>query len=399
MSVIERARGKYTIEIPVGKYSNGSQKRYTETFYCSKKSEAKAREAELKAKFKGGELTQVNKINFEKFTKMWVEQYAEKNLKAKTLYRYKELLDSRIIPALGRINLDKLMPMDILVFENKLRENGARKDGKSTGGLSERTVLHHHRLISTILGAAVRWGYITHNPAQKIDKPKNIQKDIEFLTLEQINRLIDALKDEDIKYQALMILALETGARRGEIMALNWKDIDFKNNSIRINKAVQFIPNDGLNITTVKTKSSNRTISISENIISILKSYKRIQEREKNDLSLGDDFIFTSPEGSQMHPDTVTHFMPKFIKKHNNKISKDQTLTQEEKDSLYLPKVSFHGLRHSNATLLISQNVNMKTVSSRLGHANISTTLDIYTKAISSADKEVAEKLGAILSQ
>jgi len=400
MAVIERSKGTYTIEIHLGRYSNGKQKRYTETFHCSKKSEALAREVELKAQFKRGDLTQVKKVTFESFIKLWLEEYAEKNLGDKTVYRYKELLNSRIIPSLGHIKLDKLIPTDILMFENDLRDKGSRKDGKEKG-LSETTVLHHHRLMSTILEAAVKWGYISNNPARKIDKPKNIDTDIEYLTLEEIQRFVKALESEELKYQALIMLALETGVRRGEIMALTWEDINFDNNTIKINKSLQCIPKTERTIKSPKTKSSYRTITISSNVISLLKSFKIKQSKDK--LKLGDKWkninrVFTSSDGSTMHPDTVTHFVPKFIKSYNDKISKNEKYTDQEKEALYLPRITFHGLRHSNATLLISQNINMKTVSSRLGHANISTTLDIYTKALKSSDKDVADKMDSLLT-
>jgi integrase len=171
MAIIQRGKNKFTIEIHLGKDANGKQKRYTETLHTSKKSEVKARESELKAKYKKGDLTQIRKISFQEFTNIFLDEYAEQELQPKTVHRYKELLSKLIIPSLGFIRLDKLLSTDILMFENDLRKDGARLDGKP-GGLSEKTILHHHKLIKLILEKAVKWGYIQNNPSNKVDPPK-----------------------------------------------------------------------------------------------------------------------------------------------------------------------------------------------------------------------------------
>ena len=403
MAIIERSKGKYTIEIHLGKDSNGKQKRYTETFHCSKKSEAVAREAELKAQYKKGDLTQIKKISFSEFIDLWMKEYAKPKLEDKTFYEYKGLLDRRVIPSLGFIRLDKLTPMDILMFENDLRKEGSRIDGKK-GNLSEKTIRHYHFIINEILESAVKWGYIVNNPAQKIDKPKVTKKDIEYLNLEQTQRFIQYLQCESIKHQAFIMLAIDTGCRRGELVALTWNDVDFDRNIINIDKAVSSVPKNH-SIKAPKTKSSVRKICVSANTMAILKTLKTKQISDK--LRLGNKWqgtndinnnrVFIKWNGEELKPNSVSDFVPDLIERYNQKINEDKTINKELKEQLFLPQITLHGLRHTNATILISKNINLKTVSSRLGHSNISTTMDIYTKALKSADEEVANIMGEIL--
>ncbi len=195
--------------------------------------------------------------------------------------------------------------------------------------------------------------------------------------------MLDLLEDEPIQYRTMIHLLLYTGMRRGELCGLEWKDIDSQKFLIHILRESLYLPEKGIYEETTKTLSSERVIKIPTDLLDSLNKYKAWQASER--LSLGDkwhdsDRLFTAWNGKPVHPDTVTGWFHKFIVRNN------------------LPDISIHSLRHTNATLLIASGVNIRTVSNRLGHAQTSTTGNIYAHAIRSADEAAAETLQNILS-
>jgi integrase len=176
----------------------------------------------------------------------------------------------------------------------------------------------------------------------------------------------------------LITLALSTGLRRGELLGLEWRDLDFEKNTLEVRQSSQYLPGTGLITKDPKNETSKRLISVPESVVALLKQYKAYQSEEQlkiADLWQGSNRVFTTWDGKPMHPDTVSGWFPEFLNRHG------------------LPRIRLHDLRHTSATLLIGQGLHAKTISSRLGHANISTTMDIYGHALKSADKEAAEKL------
>ncbi|MBU3208033.1 site-specific integrase [Clostridium algidicarnis] len=336
------------------------------------------------------------KITFEDFIEKWLKNYAEPELAPKTLHRYKELLNSRIIPALGHIKLNKLQPTHLTEFYTNLREDGIRSDGKP-GGLSERTILHHHRLISSILTCAVQWQFLLSNPALRLKAPKVTKTEAKHFNIEQTEYILSLLDKEPIKYRTMVVLAIYGGMRMGELTALEWQDVDFNNGLLKINKSLQHLKEKGTFIKSTKNETSNRIISLPDSAITLLREYKVWQNGEKAILgNLWNDNctnIFTALDGGPMFPSTISKWFNNFIKRHNESIMNDDTILQEDKDIYILDNVNFHGLRHTSATILINQGVDVTTVSKRLGHARTSTTTDIYSHSLKKSDKEASNKL------
>ena len=384
-------------------------------------------------------------ITFNDFAQRWFNDYADKQLRSRTVTRYKELMN-RITPAIGHIKLCKLQPHHLMEFYNNLSEDGIRFDTKytpcsdfkeilSASGytqkmlseksgvsltairscingknvskntadnisavlnrkdiftvaegktrLSDKTVSEYHRLISSILTAAVQWQVIIANPCDRVKPPKVERKEAVSLDEVQANELITCLQSEPIKYRTAVMLTLYTGLRRGEVCGLDWSDIDFENGLVKINKSVLYSANKGVYEDTTKTNSSNRIISIPSAMVQLLKEYKIEQSKKK--LLMGDMWnnsgkVFTSESGGMINPDTLSTWFKGFINRHN------------------LPDIHYHSLRHTAATLLIAGGVDIATVSKRLGHADRTTTLNIYTHAIKSADKAAADKLQDIFT-
>ena len=213
-------------------------------------------------------------------------------------------------------------------------------------------------------------------------KTKIEKKEAAYLDEYQAQELLNCLQNGPLQYRAIITLLLYSGMRRGEVCGLEWSDIDFKNSIIDISKTSLYLTDRGVFDDTTKTESSKRVIKIPGAVLVILKEHKA--EQMKNRFKLGDKWVnsnkvFTQWNGNPIHHDTITGWFSKFIKRNN------------------LPPIHLHSLRHTNATLLIASGADLRTVSKRLGHSNMTTTSNIYTHAIKSADEKAAELLGDIL--
>jgi integrase len=194
--------------------------------------------------------------------------------------------------------------------------------------------------------------------------------------------LLELLEEEPIKYKLAVNLLIFSGLRRGEIVGLKWSDIDYDGQIISVRRALKYVPGKGIFEGDPKTFKSIRSIKLPDFIFELLKTYKvwQLEERIKvGDRWQDNDYIFTKWNGEPMNLDTIGGYLKKFTNKHN------------------LKPVHMHSLRHTNATLLIANGVDLKTVSSRLGHADLSTTGNIYTHAINAADAKASDALENIL--
>ncbi len=275
------------------------------------------------------------KVTFEKFVDKWLSDYAEKQLQPKTLYRYREMLNSRIIPCLGHLKLNKVQPMHLLEFYNNLKENGIRKDNRE-GGLSDRTILHHHRLISIILTTAVQWQLILTNPCERIKPPKVEKREAKHYDEVQAIIMLESLECEELKYKVMISLALYVGLREGELMGLTWDNINFEKGILEINKASQYIPGKGTFTKSPKNESSKRLVSISGQVIILLKQYKLLQNGERlkcGELWEDHNMLFTQWNGKAMHPYTPTKWFPQFIKRHERRMELSKRMRKIRADS------------------------------------------------------------------
>jgi len=371
--------------------------------------------AEFIVEIEHGLVIDGKKMTFKKFVECWLKDYAETNLAPKTLFRYKEILDSRILPSLGHLKLDQLRPTHIIEFENMLREPGIRMD-KKEGGLSEKTILQHHRIISSILNDAVEWQLLFSNPAARVKPPRVKKVQAKCFDEDQMLIILDALEQlpvELLRFRAIIDLALGTGLRRGEIMGLEWRDIDFDKRTLEVRQASQYLPGKGCFIKDPKNETSKRLISVPAATIAVLKKWKAKQTERKMripDLWSVGEWVFTTWDGHRMHPDTISKWFPEFLKKiivHRTCSGFMQTedfcphcnKKVHTEDIIRLPRLNFHSLRHTSATLLIAEGSDVREVSGRLGHSNMSTTGDIYAHFVKKADVAAAEKLNDLMTR
>ncbi len=387
-----RGKGSYRLTVQCG-IKDGKQIRKRRTAHAKTPHEAEKMLAGFIVEVERGLVIDGKKMTFKEFVERWLKDYAEANLAPMTLFRYKDLLTGFILPSLGHIKLDQLRPTHIIEFENMLRENGIRRD-KKPGGFSEKTIMQHHRIISSILNDAIQWQLLFSNPAARVKPPKVPKKQAACYDEDQMVTLLgilDQLLPEFLKFRVMVDLALATGLRRGELMGLEWKDIDFDSCTLEVRQASQYLPGKGCFVKDPKNETSKRLISVPVNSIALLKKWKAQQSEQRlkvgdlwhkqNEKGEDENWVFTTWDGRQMHPDTPSKWFNKFLKKNN------------------LPHIPFHGLRHTSATLLIAEGSDIKEVSGRLGHANTSTTGNIYAHFLKKADQAAAEKLNNLMAR
>lgn len=298
-------------------------------------------------------------MTFEALSKKWMDEYARQKLAPMTITSYTYLL-MRINKAIGHKKLKEIKPLHLNSFYSNLREKGTKHDVKGKpmkdASLAPKTILEHHRLISNILSYAVKWQLVESNVASYADPPKLSHKEISILDEQQLKRLLSLLGDVPQPYGTMIKLLLYTGLRRGELMGLEWKDIDLDKGLMQIVRTSQYIGSKTIITKDPKTASGRRKLTLSRSACNMLREYKAWQTTQR--LQIGDqwvctDRLFTAWNGAPMYPDTISSWFTDFLNKSD------------------FPKVSLHSLRHSNASMMIAEGVDIRTVSQRLGHAEI----------------------------
>lgn len=370
-SIEKRGKGTYRLVVSRGYNLDGKPAKHTKTVHCTKK-EAKIELAQFVTKVQSGMVADGKSMTFAEFTEIWKRDYGSKELAPKTYSRYIGILKSRILPYLGSFPLDKIKPTDLMNFYDMLENDTQIKRISKNNGqrtlkpLSPKTILEHHRLISAMLQNAVYWQLLPSNPARRVKPPKTKKPKMEFFNDDECKFLIQSLMEltgSNLKYKVAILLDIFSGIRRGELIGLEWSDVDFKNETININKSTQYLPENGIFDKDTKTESSNRIVPIPNYITKTLLEYKEWYDEQKDicgDKWINSNKLFVQDNGKPMHPDTIGKWFKPYI------------------EELGLPTIKFHGIRHTNATLMIANNVDIATVSARLGHASINTTIKYY---------------------
>ena len=455
MASIQKRNGSYLITVSTGYDIAGKQQRTTMTWTPPAGMTPRQIEKELnrqatlfEEKVKTGQVIGGD-IRFADFAERWFSDYGKEHLKARTYADYMHAMP-RINAALGHIAVNKIKPNHVAQLCKNLGESGIREDTKylpsvdfkallkqrrlsqaqlsdmagvshsSIGGivrgnrvsqptaekvsralempmkelfapaagsadtLTGQTVLKYYRVLSSILTTAVQWQLIPFNPCERVKPPKVEHKEANCLDEAATRELFRCLEQENIQNRAIVILAVYTGMRRGELCGLTWNDIHFDNGLIDINKESIYIRGQGIRDDTPKNQTSRRVIKVSPDVLDVLRLLRTDQNKKR--LQVGDQWtnsgkVFTRWNGSPVDPDAISGWFHGFIQKNG------------------LPPIRFHDLRHTNASLLIAAGTDIKTVSKRLGHSSVSTTGNIYTHAIKTADELAADTLHDILGK
>lgn len=361
-----------TIKIP-----KGLTKRQIESFI-------KEQEVLFESKCKGG-LSSKSNIRFRDFAPEVMEIKKLSGKAVSTLSRYQDMLNDRILPFLGHMKIKDITGSLLNEFYKSLTVPGANKR-HSNNGLSNKTILEYHRLLSTIFEEARKQRIIEFNPAKDASPPSVTKKEVNYFQPHEVRMIMDAFNKETIKWRTLGFLMLTYGGRRGEFIGLKRSSINFENHTITISSCVLYRHNVGIYDTPFPKNKKPRVMPMSKEIETLLIEYLNWLDNEK--IKLADkwentDYIFTSETGGLINPDTVS--------KHYERLSK-----KLQKENENFPSLNSHAFRHTVASTLLANGVDIVTVSDYIGDEP-KTLMGHYAHIISDAKREAFDKMNDII--
>ncbi len=300
------------------------------------------------------------------YLERWLEQVCKLTMRPNTYKQYRSIVYHHLIPSLGYIKLQKLTA-------EKVQEFCAQKQNE---GLSPGTVALVHSVLNTALENAVRWGLVARNVAKLVTLPHVERYEAQTLTMEQALKLLELARGSRI--ETLLLVALTTGMRRGELLALRWDDVDFEKGVLHVRRTMSHIPGMGYKEGEPKTKAGRRTIVLSSVTIEALKEHRFDQKQAR--IMAGEKWqergiVFCNIYGGFFNPVKVLALFQRLLREAG------------------LPHMRFHDLRHSAATILLEARVHLKMVQERLGHSSIATTADIYSHISPEMQQETVDKI------
>ena len=319
-------------------------------------------------------------VKFKEFAEKWLNDFARVNLKKTTFQRMKNTT-IRVYAAFGHLRVDSITRGQIQAFVDDMAKNG--KNMKTGKPLSRKSIVHHLNFLSDVFNYALRFDMIDSNPCNHIFVPKGEKKEKEIYTVEEMKQLFKLVNQyAPLKYKAFLTLAVYSGFRNGELMGLEWKDVDWENNVISVRRTSNYTVTDGNYTDTPKTKSSIRSLKLPQQVFDVLSELRESQLKNKENLGtkwIDSDRLFVTEIGKPLHRGSPYKWQREFTERHGMRFC------------------DIHSLRHFNATVLINAGVDTATVSSALGHSNISTTTNIYFHAIREAQARTGEAIAAVL--
>ena len=294
----------------------------------------------------------------------WIENVHKDNLRISTYVKYKKHI-KYIVSDLGEIWLQKLTPEQVTRFYTK----------KIKDGLSSKTVHGIHGVLKLALDNAVRWNYVSKNVCDLVKPPRVVSREVVPLDIEQARMLLESVREH--RLEVLLTMAIVTGMRRGELLALTWSNIDFERHSLQVVHTVDYIPKYGYVQTEPKTKAGKRLIRLPAFLMDMLKAHRVQQEEQRSKVGTAwenRDLVFPDLKGGYFNPNYLLRVFKKIL------------------ENAGVPHMHFHDLRHSAATILLCMGINIKVIQSLLGHSDISITLGLYSHLLPTMQQEVVDK-------
>ncbi|NWQ40347.1 site-specific integrase [Bacillus sp. EB106-08-02-XG196] len=386
-SLRQRGKDSWELTVSLGKGPDGKYLKRTKNVKARNKTLAKEMLRQYIYEVETGEYINLGNVYFRDLVEIWREKHAA-NLAIRTQQGYESNLNLRILPYFGHLKVSNIKKIQVQNFIDNLKQTNITVDGKEKK-LSNSHINNHHILLGSIFSFAVDRGFMKENPMKGIKKLKVEQKRKNVLKKQDIVMLMQTLNKESLMWRALVTLGLFSGAREGELVALEWKHVDFDNSTIIIEQSLTLKKGEGVIVKSTKTNRS-RILSLPSSVLKLLEDLNNekktfLLQAEEGPINTWEgtdgDFVFTTPNsfGHPIRPDSVSQWWNRFLKKND-----------------YLKKITFHGLRHTSVSLLIDKNNSMKVISERIGHAKIGTTMDIYGHLLEDADKKAADSLNEI---
>jgi integrase len=290
---------------------------------------------------------------------------SKSSVRPKTWERYEQICRIHIVPEIGHLKLKSVTPMMVQdLYRRKLEI------------LSPRTVVYVHVTLHKSLSQALKWNLIPKNVTELVDRPRIIKEEIKPLGADEVERLFETVADHPL--EALYILAVTTGLRKGEILGLRWTDVDLDSKTLQVRRSLSFMKGGSVFVPP-KTAKGKRNIGLSRISIEALQKHRLLQAEQKELWSEDHDLVFPNTMGQPRQSNSVVNTSFERIKRKGN-----------------LPNIRFHDLRHTCATLLLSKGVHPKIVQELLGHSSISITLDTYSHVLPNMQEKVVEAMEEI---
>jgi integrase len=374
-----RSKGSWTIVLDVGRDPETGKRRQQWHTIRGTKRDAERALREMLVALEKGTYVKPSRLTLGEWLMQWFNSYVIMHTTPRTQESYYSIMYHHLIPSLGEIPLAQLQPQHLQSYYAHAFAQGRLQNG---GHLSERSVLYHHRILSEALSHAVKMGLVARNVAEVVDPPRPARPKMTTLAPDDIPKFLEAARETP--YYVFYSTLLYTGLRRGEGLALRWRNVDLDMASLSVVETAYKLGNGEYVIKEPKTSHSRRTVALPPSLALLLHQYRL--DREQLLIQLGrrltaDDFVFARIDGSPLDPNAVTRTFAKLISK------------------LGLPHIRLHDLRHTHATLMLKAGVHPKVVSERLGHAGIGITLDTYSHVLPGLQEAAAERFDSMLEE
>lgn len=376
-SIKQLAEGHYKLYVTVGYNQKGNPVRRTKNVRVKSERQAEKALRDFIVELEGSNFYKPEKIKVADFIyNEWLPKYAEKKMEYKTITLYLHMLENRFLPVIGGMQMSDVKTMHIVNIMNNLK----RIDGKE-GGLSRKTKKNALLSITSVFNIATEWQFISKNPIKKINvgpDERVYAKKTEPYNTHEIGLLFEALKKEPLEYQVIISIAVITGGREGEIAALEDKHIDFSKKTITFEQMIIDKKDTGATLHHYTKTKTAKEVSVPDELLTMIKRHIFDKRADRNFVRIDNEwskhkFLFSNVEGKPKRVSSFYNRWTRFVKRHN------------------LRYITFHDLRHSSATWMLHQGVNMKVIQERLGHKKISTTMDIYAHVLKEADQDAGD--------
>jgi integrase len=359
--IIHRQKSSYTIVLSLDRdYKTGKRKQKWISVKGLRRNAEKLL-SELEHQYQTTGIIDSTNLTVSQFLDKWLATY-KLNLTVRTFERYDNIIHKHLIPDIGKYPLTKLRPEHLQSHYSKML----------TMGLKSPTVHYHHTVIHVALASAVKWGLVGRNVADAVDAPPNTRIEMMFWDGDELNQFLESAKNNP--YYTLFYLALFTGMRRSEILGLHWSDIDLLGAQLSVRRSLHQVEDRSYIYSDTKTAKSKRTIALTPSTVIVLREYLKGKE------PLPDRLVFCHADGKPLRPLTVSRAWHNACVRAGVKV------------------IRFHDARHTHATILLKQGIHPKIVQERLGHSNISTTLDTYSHVVPGLQELAAKAFDEVIT-
>ncbi len=376
-SITRHGKHSWRLKFEAGRNSATGERQTRYVTIRGTKKDAQAELTRQLAAIDSGTFMEPTKVNLENYLRLWIDTAETLTISGKTAERYRQLIEKQIIPHLGSKPLQKLRAVHISAWHTTLLKECAH-DGIP---LAARTVGHAQRVLRKALSDAVKHELISRNPASIVAPPTIAHEEMTILTGDQVKDVITCVRDSVIFLHVVLLLA--TGMRRGELMGLQWRDLDLDAGKLQIERAIEKTKAHGLRVKAPKTRHGRRRITLPEGAVSVLRQYRKEQLELRVALGMGrlpdEAYVFGTPDGEARDPGYLTLAWKRLVAAGR------------------VPKVTLQALRHSHASALIARGTDAVTVSRRLGHGSPAITMSVYAHLFDKSDEQAAAIIDALL--